>query len=233
MACRILAAEGQEHYCLGHVSARDGTDLVVKAAGRALGDVTADDVARVALDGTNRSGLLRLHDETPLHQAIYRHRPEVGAIVHTHSAWAQAATMLDIPDATYSQDGVPFAGRLARYLDTRLVNDAERADALAEALGTGSGVLLRNHGVVTVGSSVEEATVLALMLDRALRTWLLAAAVGTPVPMPAEAVAEFSAAFDANRGQRIDDVWALVAHRHGSRRTDCGTSLHEKEHHHE
>jgi L-ribulose-5-phosphate 4-epimerase len=86
-ACRILHNEGHEHFYLGHVSAREpGSNLVcVKPAGIGLGEVaSADDVVVMDLDGRKIEGARPLHHEMPIHTEIYRRRPDVNCVVHTH-----------------------------------------------------------------------------------------------------------------------------------------------------
>lgn len=208
MASRVLAADGHGHFCFGHVSGRGPDGFVIKAAGTSLAAVTAGDVARVDAGGVNLTPELRLHDETALHAAVYRARADVGGVVHTHSEAAQAATMLDLPNDVFSQDGVMFSGRLARFESAELINDPARGDAFASELGPGRAALLRCHGLVTVGRSIREATVYALTLDRALRTWLRAASAGVPRPIPATQLADLDLAFERAHDSRVADIWA-------------------------
>lgn len=208
LACRVLAYQGQDHFCYGHVSIRCGTRIAIKAAGVSLAHMTEQTVAFLDADGTNTTPERRVHDETALHLAVYQARPDVGAVVHTHSEAAQAATMHEVPSSVFSQDGAPFAGSLARYSSAALVNTPARAATFAACLGPCRGALLSNHGIVTVGRDVAEAGALALVLDRALRVWLLAAAVGRPVPIDDDEATDLAAAFERSHHTRMADIWA-------------------------
>ena len=91
-SCHILFNEGQEHFHLGHVSAREpGSNLIcVKPTGIGLGEITLDDVAVMTIDGEKVEGPRPLHHEMPIHTEIYRRRPDVNCVVHTHPFHAAA-----------------------------------------------------------------------------------------------------------------------------------------------
>ncbi len=180
-ACRVLAMEGHVDITQGHVSARHpGTDFYwIKASGLGLDEVTPDDVVLVDLDGNKVWGQGRPHNELPIHAEIYRARPDVMAVVHTHPPYATAFAASDIPLRPVSHEGALFWPDLPRFtFTTDLVLTREQGEALAKTLGTARAVLLRNHGIVTVGSSVEEAALLAIQLERAAKLQILAACLG-------------------------------------------------------
>lgn len=208
-SCRLLDHFSHEHFCFGHVSARldPGGPVLVKAAGVGLGRVTAADVARVSTDGVNLTPDLRLHDETVLHLAVYRHRPDVGAVVHTHPAAVQAATALRLTADVFSQDGVCFHRSLAWYDSAALVSDERAGEDFAACLGSNRGVLLRSHGLVTVGADIVEACALALLLNRAVSTWLLAASAGTPRPIADDDLESLAASFSRSHRGRMQSIW--------------------------
>lgn len=207
-SCRILHRLGHEHFVYGHVSARgeDG-EVWVKGAGRTLAEVTAEDVVGLDLDGRPLAEGARLHDEMPLHLEIYRARPDVGAVVHTHAESVVVACLTDQSPAAVSQDAVPFIGRLGYYDRADLVTTAADGRAFAAALGEGRGALMRAHGLVTVGEDVAEATVNAALLERALRIQLAAMAADVLVPMDDADLKALDARFERARRRRIDDIW--------------------------
>ncbi|QLQ09214.1 MAG: class II aldolase/adducin family protein [Nocardioidaceae bacterium] len=207
-ACRILGQGGQDHFCYGHVSARVDQDAIaIKAAGFPLATLDTEQVARVGLDGTNLTSHLRLHDETVMHLAIYRSRPDVRAIVHTHPVISHAASLHGPPDGVYSQDQVVFADSLAFYDSALLVSDETSAAEFAACLGDNRAALLRAHGLLTVGGSVEEAVVLAVLLDRAMHLMLTARSAGHVSAMRADEVTELRTRFDRAHATRVRDVW--------------------------
>ena len=118
-SCRILAANGQEHFAFGHVSAREapGADRFwFKGRGLGLGEITLDDLVLLDLDGNQLGGTRPVHDEYPIHAEIFRARPEVTCVVHTHpfESAALAATAWDF--RMVGQDAVNFWNGVGRYL---------------------------------------------------------------------------------------------------------------------
>ena len=180
-ACRILALEGYADLTLGHVSARgpDGS-IWIKRKGIGLDEVEPDDVVE-ADDGD-----AELHLETVLHTGVYAVRPDVGAVVHGHPphATALAATGAELELLTH--DAVLFADGLGRYHAPDLIVDEEQGAAVAAALGSRRAVLLRNHGVLTVGKDVAWAVLAALTLERAARLQSIASTLGPLQPIPAD-----------------------------------------------
>jgi L-fuculose-phosphate aldolase len=207
-SCRILAHHGHDHYCFGHVSVRLAPEplVLIKAAGVGLGGVEAHHVATVDLEGSNLTPGLALHDETALHLGIYRARPDVGAVVHTHPLSVQAATMLELPEGIYSQDGVPFHRLLSQYDTAELISDTGRGARFAACLGPNRGALLRSHGLVTVGADIVEATALALLLERNMAALLMASSAGTPRPIGDE-LASLAAGFERSHRSRMEAIW--------------------------
>jgi ribulose-5-phosphate 4-epimerase/fuculose-1-phosphate aldolase len=182
-----------------------------------MATATAADVALVTLDGDNLTPALRLHDETVMHLAVYRSRPDVCAIAHTHAVFAHVASLHGLPTGVYSQDQVPFAGSLAFFDNALLVNDDNIAAGFTTCLGTSRAALLRAHGLCTVGESVQEAVVLATLLERAMQILVTARRAGAgPEPMREDEVAALRTLFDHSHQTRVRDVWHAVTGQSGS-----------------
>jgi L-fuculose-phosphate aldolase len=183
-ANRALAAAGQSDLIWGHASVRDpaGRGVWMKAAGWGFEEVTAERVVLVSDDGEVLAGTGARHIEYPIHSEVMKRRPDVGAVVHTHALSAVAFASLDVPLRALSHDGAWFAEPdIARFSATgSLVRTAELGAALACAIGDGPGCLIPNHGLVTVGASVAEAVMGAVVLERACKVQLAAMAAGGP-----------------------------------------------------
>ena len=127
------------------------------------------------LDGTGPR-----HIEYPIHTEIMAARPDVGAVVHTHSPAACAFAALDVPirplDHAGSLSCYPEIPRFA--LTGGLIKTPSLGQALAAALGGAVACLLPQHGIVTVGADLPAAVMTAVLLDRACRTQLTAMAAG-------------------------------------------------------
>src|SRR5439155_9090743 len=122
-----------------------------------------------------------------IHSQVHAARPDVVAAAHAHSlhgkAWAATGRLLD----PISQDACAFYEDHSLFDDyTGVVLDLDEAKRIAHALGGGKDVILRNHGLLTVGGSVDEAAFWFVAMDRACAVQLLAEAVQTPDPIDRE-----------------------------------------------
>lgn len=180
--CRVLAHHDQGDLIWGHVSSRTadaGATLAMKPAGIGLDEMEADEMIRVDLDGGKLDGRRPVHAEVFIHTEVMRARPEIRAVVHTHPIHAVAFSALDIPLLPVSHEGAMFSEGLPVYTRTSdlIVSSALGAD-VARTMGPANALILRNHGIVTAGRTVEEAVMTAIMLEKACRTQLLALASG-------------------------------------------------------
>ncbi len=209
LACRVLFAEGHEHYFFGHLSARAtaGDGIWVKPAGVGLEEAQAADMVLMDADGRKLEGERALHQEMPIHTEIYRSRPDVRAIVHTHPFHAAALTASGARLEMISQDSLPFAEGVRLYPSAELVMTAEQGQAVAAALGERRAVLMRNHGITVVGPSIEVATVWASELERSCRAQLAASQLGPLAPIPADAVARMYDRFERGYPGRNEALW--------------------------
>ena len=124
----------------------------MKAAGYGFDEIDADRVVLVSWSGDVLVGSGRRHLEFHIHAAIYRARPDIHAVVHTHAPSLAAFASLDVPLHPLSHDAVPFTHPQLPRLRTRaLISTPDLGDALAEALGVTRGILMPSHGAVTVG----------------------------------------------------------------------------------
>lgn len=188
-SCRILAQDGQGDYTLGHVSARamDGLTVLMKRYGIGLEEVTPEDVLRLDLDGNLLEGAGRVHLEYVLHTEIYRARPLVHSVIHTHPPYTTAFGATDARLEMLNHDAVLFRDGLASFNGTaEMIQTAQQGQQVADALGEHLVILLRGHGVVVTGKSVPWSTYAALTLERVLRIQSLAQSFGNLMPMSSE-----------------------------------------------
>jgi L-fuculose-phosphate aldolase len=154
------------------------------------GELEPNDVLLVGVDGEVLEGSLRPSTETPMHTGIYRARPEVGAVVHTHSIFATTLACLGwtIPPVHYmvttlSEDGEILLAPYTTYGTEQL------ADYAAEALGESrNACLLQNHGTITVGDSPEEAFSRTVVLEEMAEIYYRTRVAGGPVLLAPEQV---------------------------------------------
>lgn len=183
----ILDAAEQGDLTRGHVSVRvpgDAAHFYMKPHSQGLDEITPENIVRCDLDGRKVSGGGRRHSEVFIHSEIYRSRPDVASVIHTHPTHAVALSATGKPLLPISQPAVAFADGVPYFSDTiDLIRSAEMGAGVARALGPHKAVFLRNHGVAVVGASLQESTVLALLLEEACRIQLLAMAAGGAGPL--------------------------------------------------
>jgi L-fuculose-phosphate aldolase len=188
-ACRILAMLGYEDLTLGHVSARGSDDqtIYIKRKGVALGEVTPADVLAVDLAADDVGGANGMHLESVLHTEVYKRRPDVRSVVHGHPVYATAFGATDAEFAYLTHDSVMFVKGISTYDGAPdLIMDQRQGAQVADALGGGAVLLLRNHGVLVAERDVRWAVLAGALLERALQMQLLATSFGPlhPIPQP-------------------------------------------------
>jgi ribulose-5-phosphate 4-epimerase/fuculose-1-phosphate aldolase len=206
LGCRILAGEGLTRAAFGHVSVRlDDGLIAIKARGRneeGLEFTTARDIVTVRLDGTLVEGGegLVAPNESQIHLEIFKLRPDVRSVVHIHPAeivalGAVGRRLLPLYGA-FSPSGLKLATKTLRYYPkSLLISTAELGREVAECLGDGEACILKGHGIVTVGASIEEAVLGAIALGELAHVNWLAAAAGDPEPLDDAEIAAWDAFF--------------------------------------
>ena len=213
LACRIVGSQGLTRGVLGHVSARiPGTDrILIKGKGvneEAVEFTAESDVITVDIEGRllkSQRGL-EAPNESAMHLAIYRKRPEVMSVIHTHPDWIVALTACEKPllpiYAAYSPagmrlvlDGIPVYPRSATIINREMAED------FARAMGEKKACLLVGHGMTTAGKSVEEATVTSLHLYELARVHGMAYAIGQPKPISEADIFEYRKRAKESQGE--------------------------------
>ncbi|MFW6107124.1 MAG: class II aldolase/adducin family protein [bacterium] len=175
----------------GNTSVRADDAIVVKASGVAYEDCTEEDFLPIDLEtgeplGTDRKPTCEIH----MHLACFLARPDVNAVVHTHPP---VATGLGIAGKTVPPiypDLVALVGPEVPLLPYIVPSGTALANAVAEGIRDHNALLLRNHGLVTVGANLREAYFRNLLVEEAAKTWLAAQAAGQPYVLSPEQVQE-------------------------------------------
>ncbi len=205
---RLFAAGVMSHSGHGNLSARLPDDCMLLTTTGVLAGISADDFAVVGLDGTEYDGNLQpgSREIVGMHAVVYRERPDVGAVVHTHSpavtgfavagrplpcryeALVRFGQVTDVPVVPWAPRGSPesVAGIAA----------ALRADPHTRA------VLLGNHGLLAFGADPEAAANLVVVLEEGAEAELRAAVLGGSSPLPPDALEAVLASTSAARTRR-------------------------------
>lgn len=180
----------------GNVSARTPEgDVLVTPSGVDYEVIEPADVVLVDLEGKVLDGALAPSTETPMHTGILRARPEVGAVVHTHSRFATTLACLgwEIPPMHYMLTTLSDEGRIT-LVPYATYGTEELAGHAGEALGeTRKACLLRNHGTITVGESPGEAFSRTVVLEEMAEIYYRTRIAGGPVLLSPEQVEEVAA----------------------------------------
>ena len=195
-AGKVLVAEGQDDFTRGHISVRlpdDPALFFMKAHSIGLDEIAMENILTIGLDGEVVAGQARRHSEVYIHSEIFKARPDVQCVLHTHPPYAVALSASGRPIKALSQGGALFHEALGVYDETiRLIRTPEMGAGVARALGPHRAVLLKNHGIVLATRSIEETVIGALMLENAAMVQMAAEAAGTPAPeVPLEEIALF------------------------------------------
>jgi L-ribulose-5-phosphate 4-epimerase len=175
----------------GNVSARDPQVgyVVIKPSGVRYEDLKPEHLVVVDLDGKVVEGNLKPSSDTASHLYIYRHRPDVNGVVHTHSPYATAFAALGKPIPVYlTAIGDEFGGPIPCG-GFALIGGEEIGKVVVESIGNSPAVLLKNHGVFAIGKNAEAAVKAAVMVEDVARTVWLALQIGQPDEIPTEQVA--------------------------------------------
>jgi L-fuculose-phosphate aldolase len=185
-AGKVLVNEGQDDFTRGHISVRLPDDpqlFFMKPHSLGLDEITPENILTIDLDGKVVAGTSRRHSEVFIHSEIYKARADVQCVVHTHPPYSIALSATGRPMRCYSQPGALFNDSLGTYDDTiNLIRTAEMGAGVARALGSNRGVLLKNHGVVVAGGSIEEVVISTIMLENAAMIQMVTEAAGSPGP---------------------------------------------------
>jgi len=187
----------------GNVSARDPASglVAIKPSGVRYGELTAESMVVLDLDGTIVEGKLKPSSDTASHLHIYRHRPDVNGVVHTHSRYATAFAAVGRSIPVYlTAQADEFGGEIP-CAGFALIGDEAIGAQVVAAIGRSPAVLLKNHGVFTIGPSAGAAVKAAVMVEDIAATVWLALQIGTPDVLPDDVVEQLHRRYTTVYGQ--------------------------------
>jgi len=190
-AFRLFARFGYDEGVAGHITVRDPENphwFWVNPFGMHFSQIRASDLVMVNENGEVIEGDQHVNTAAfAIHSRIHAARPDTVAAAHAHSihgkAWASLGRLLD----PITQDSCAFYHDHVLFDDfTGVVYETSEGDRIAQALGKCKAAILRNHGLLTVGETVDEAAWWFITMDRTCQVQLLAEAAGKPVPISRE-----------------------------------------------
>jgi ribulose-5-phosphate 4-epimerase/fuculose-1-phosphate aldolase len=189
-AYRLFSRFGFDEGVAGHITARDPErpdHFWVNPFGMHFGEIRASDLILVNDRGQVVEGKYPVNGAAfAIHSRVHAARPDVVAAAHAHSlygkTWSAMGRLLD----PITQDSCAFYGDHGLFADfTGVVYEISEGERIAEALGKQKALILRNHGLLTVGHTVDEAAWWFITMERSCQAQLLAEAVGIPVKIDA------------------------------------------------
>jgi L-ribulose-5-phosphate 4-epimerase len=199
-----LPKNGLVKWTGGNASARDRESglVVIKPSGVLYDDLRPEDHVVLDLEGNVVEGKLKPSSDTASHLYIYRQRPDVNGVVHTHSPYATAFAAVGKPIPVYLTAIADEFGCPIPCAGFALIGGEEIGRQVVEHIGESPAVLLKNHGVFTVGPTVRDAVKAAVMVEDVARAVWLALQLGQPDEIPAEDVAKLHDRYMNVYGQR-------------------------------
>ncbi len=177
----------------GNVSVRldseSGRDIMaVTPSGASYDGLTCDDVVVTDFEVEPLEGELPPSSESLLHVGIYQRRPDVHAVVHTHSIYSSvlAVSGIDLPPVI--DEVVVYVGGAVKVSEYGFPGSPELANNVCDALAFKKAAFIANHGAVAVGKSLEEALSICLLVERACQIYIMARSLGQVTPIPNEFV---------------------------------------------
>jgi L-ribulose-5-phosphate 4-epimerase len=198
----------------GNISARDRQTghVVIKPSGVPYGELAPESMVVVDLEGKVVEGSLKPSSDTLAHVYIYRHRPDVNGIVHTHSTFATAFAALGRPiPACLTAMCDEFGGPIPCG-DYGAAGGEEIGRAVLAAIGTSPAVLIRNHGLFAIGPTTRAALKAAIMAEDAARTVYHALLLGKPAEIPPEEIERSHRRYLEDYGQDGESPGADPSH---------------------
>ncbi|WP_322009386.1 aldolase [Paraburkholderia sp. J12] len=188
LTCRVLFDGGHDSGLAGQITARmnNQDQFLTQPFGTGFDEITEENLLVVDHDLRTVDGSGMPNPANRFHTWIYDARPDVNCIIHTHPSHVSALSMLEVPLTISHMDTCPLYDDCAFLADWPGVPVGnEEGEIISRALGKKRAILLSHHGMLVAGTTVEEACVVALLMERAARMQLLAMAAGTVKEIPA------------------------------------------------
>ena len=187
----------------GNVSGRDPETgyVVIKPSGIHYEDLKPEHMVVLTLDGQVVEGKLKYSSDTTSHLYVYRHRPDVFGVVHTHSAYATAFAAVGQSISVYLTAIADEFGCTIPCGGFALIGSEAIGKEVVDNIGASPAILLKNHGVFTVGPTPEAAVKAAVMVEDVARTVWIAKQLGEPQVIPDETVRKLRQRYTTEYGQ--------------------------------
>jgi len=169
----------------GNISMKIDKDCyAITPSGRPYDLLEEEDIVIVNSNGIKLAGSGIPSSELFLHLAIYKKYPTFNAIIHTHSIYASACAAMHRQIPPLLEDTAQISGGSIKVAKYALAGTKELAENAVEAMGASNAVLLANHGAVSCGKSLDEALIVAEIVEKSAHVYCITASIGESFPLP-------------------------------------------------
>ncbi len=211
---RLTDHFGMTALIYNHITARvPGTDdqFLINEFGLGYEEVSASNLVKIDMDGNVLEEVERQINFTGyvIHSAIHGARHDVACVMHTHTPYGMAVSALEEGLAPLQQEAYQFHERVSYHEFEGVALDMDERERLVTDLGGTNAMIMRNHGLLTVGRSVAEAWVRMWQLEQACKVQVLAQSTGQPIRQAPIAAIEKAAAFFDRESVALEWAWLL------------------------
>jgi L-ribulose-5-phosphate 4-epimerase len=187
----------------GNASARDPETglVVIKPSGVLFDDLTVENLVIVDLDGNVAEGNLKPSVDTASHLYVYRHRDDVHGIIHTHSPFATSFAVRGEPIPIYTTTSAAVFGQEIPVSEFATIGEEEIGKEIVEKIGSCNAILMRSHGVFTIGKNVMSALKFSVILEETAEVVHYSLLRGNLQPLPDEVVKHGYDIYHSSYGQ--------------------------------
>ncbi len=189
-------------YTSGNISVRIGDHVIIKPSGVPYDELRPEDFVVVDLDGKIIDGKLKPSVDTATHLYIYKNRPDIGCIIHTHSPYASAFAILNEPLPVYSTAHADVFGIEIPVSEYAPVGSEAIGKAALKVANKAGAVLLAKHGVLVFGRDLKSTLREAIFLEEVAKTAYFARTMGKPEPLDNKEVQRLYDYHQTHYGQR-------------------------------
>jgi L-fuculose-phosphate aldolase len=189
--CRAMNASGLNQGTSGNISVRHGGRMLITPSAIPYAEMTPEMVVSMPIEGdaSKWEGPKKPSVEWPFHRDILASRPEIGAVVHTHSTFATILAIARKPIPACHYMIAAFGGHDVRVCDYARYGSKELSENVIRALEGRSACLMANHGMIATGPSLDKAMWAAVELETIARQYYHSLLIGGPVILPEEEIA--------------------------------------------
>lgn len=219
LAYRVISYLGLDDHTYTHLSSRseDGDSFYIYPLGLMFSEVTQDNLLKVSLDGKILEGSEYQYNKTGyvIHGSIYKARPDIHAVFHLHTIATVAVSAMQSGLMPISQWALHFYDKISYHTYNSLALDVENHEnQLIRDLGSNFTMLLRSHGSITCGRTLQEALFYTYHLEQACKAQCLALSTGQPLVIPSKEICHKAVRdllnFELDLGRRDWEAWVRL-----------------------